>query len=677
MDDERQESHASPPSPGSTFIGRQRELNELRAGLQDALSGRGRLILVTGEPGIGKTRLADEVAREADQSGARVLWGRCWERGGAPPYWPWLQVTRACIRELSTETLAPLLGPGAPYLARIIPELRERLRDVEIPEAAETEEARFLLFDAATSFLIELSARQPLAIFLDDLHAADVPSILLLEFLARELRQGSILVVGAYRELEARQRGRPGEILAEAAREGRRISLAGLTEGEVGQFVTEAQGGPAADDLIAKVHDATEGNPLFVGEVARLLSTEGGLPDRETARALPIPETLRQAIRRRLEPLSVRARQAIAVASATISEEFQAAPIQRVSDLLPEDVLQALGECVGAGILEEVPGLPGGFTFSHGVVRETIYDELPTPDRLRLHLAFGTALEEQYRRDPRGNVSEVAYHFFQAAPLGEVEKAVEYAVEAADRASRLYAWENAAAHYERALRALALREPVDERRRCELLLSMGQAQNRAGDVPGARETFLRAAESARTLGAPDLLAAAALGYGRYTLTIGVSDHILVGLLEEALAELGAEESPLRVDVMTRLAIELYYSEDAERRERLSREAVELARKLEDPEALSYAIETSAQATAGPDNVRERLAMGAQILVLAEQVGNRDRRQVAYIYRLPALLELGDIHTFDQEIEAYVRTASELRDPAHLWCAMVHRALRAL
>lgn len=627
---------------------------------------------------MGKTRLADELGGEARRAGARVLWGRSWERGGAPPYWPWVQVIRASIRGMPDETIGTVAGPGTSYLAQLVPELGRQVPDLPLAQASETEQGRFLLFDAVANFLIETAATGPIAIILDDLHAADLPSLLLLEFLAPEIRQAAILLFGAYREVETRHRPRVAELLSDVGREGRTLQLAGLTEAEVGRFIGNIGDSAPKSKVVEAVHHATGGNPLFVREVARLLATEGIQSGPSTGRPrVPIPETLRQTIRRRLEPLSEGARGAIAVASATTNQEFQLAPIERVAHLSREEVLAAIDECASAGVVTEVPEDPGRYRFSHTLVRDTIYDDLPTPERLNLHRALGRAMEEQTGGDASSNLTELAYHFFQAAPLGEVDKVIDYAMRAADQAGSQYAWEDAAAHFERAVRALELREPVDQERRGELLLKLGHSLIRAGQVERARETFLRAAEVARNVDAPELLAASALGYGKHTMAIGVSDRILVGLLENALDKLGAVETPLRVDVMTRLALELYYSDELERREELSSEAVELARRIEDPEALSYAIETAAFATAGPDNAAERVAAGGHVLVLAEETGNRERRAVGYVPRLPALLELGDIATFDNEIEAYAALASELRDPAHLWYSTMLRATRAL
>lgn len=627
---------------------------------------------------MGKTRLADELSREARTAGARVLWGRAWERGGAPPYWPWVQVIRACLRGLDDETIVSLSGPGAAYLAQLVPEIGKRIPDLEIPEDPETDQARFLLFDAVTSFLIEAAAAVPLVIVLDDLHAADLPSLTLLEFMAPEVRQAAIVIFGAFRDIETRQRPRVSELLGEVGREGHTLSLQGLTVDQVGAYIAEAEGARPDEGVVEAVHNASGGNPLYVREIARLLASEGLQPGPTAGRPrIPIPETLRQTIRRRLEPLPEQARQVVAVASATTNLEFALAPIERVSELSREETLAAVGECVSEGLVVPVQEDPGRYRFSHALVRDTIYDDLPTPERINLHRALGRALEEQAGGDPSSNLTELAYHFFQSAALGEVDKAIDYATRAADQAGSQYAWEDAAAHFDRAVKALELREPVDQERRGDLLLKLGHALIRAGQVERARETFLRTAEVARNVDMPELLAASALGFGKHTMAIGVSDRILVGLLEDALHKLGGVETALRVDVMTRLALELYYSDEVQRRGQLAADAVEVARKIEDPEALSYAIETAAFATAGPDNPTERVAAGANVLLLAEETGNRERRAVSYVPRLPALLELGDIAAFDGEIEAYAALASELRDPAHIWYSTMLRATRAL
>jgi DNA-binding SARP family transcriptional activator len=264
-------------APGSVFVGRERELAELGEGLDDALAGRGRLFLIVGEPGIGKSRLAEELVVRARARGARVLVGRCWEAGGAPAYWPWLQALRAYARDSDGAALRAELEAGGADLAQLLPELRERFPDLPEPPTLEPEAARFRLFDAVAEFLRRACEARPSVLVLDDLHAADAPSLLLLRFLARQLGSARMLVLGAYRDVDPLP-GQPlTETLAEVTREPvtRRLPLGGLSEREVAEFLELTAPAVASEELPVALYEETEGNPLFVGEIVRLVSIEG------------------------------------------------------------------------------------------------------------------------------------------------------------------------------------------------------------------------------------------------------------------------------------------------------------------------------------------------------------------------------------------------------------------
>jgi len=252
----------------AVFVGRERELAEMTVGLQDAIGGKGRLFLLSGEPGIGKSRLAEEVARYARNRGGRVLVGRCWEAGGAPAFWPWVQSLRSYLRADDRDDVVSELGPGAAEIAPILPELYELIPGLPRPTAPESESegARFRLFHATTEFLRRASERRALVLMLDDLHAADTPSLLLLRFLTRELGSMHVLLLAAMRDVDPI----PGEaltaMLAEVAREPitRRASLTGLSEDEVARYVQLAAAQIASSELTSALYSGTEGNPLFV-----------------------------------------------------------------------------------------------------------------------------------------------------------------------------------------------------------------------------------------------------------------------------------------------------------------------------------------------------------------------------------------------------------------------------
>ncbi|MGH7820251.1 MAG: AAA family ATPase [Candidatus Binatia bacterium] len=322
--DDARPKRASEPrvSSNRAFVGRDREVAELEAGLDDAVEARGRLFLVSGEPGIGKTRLADELGRIASRRGALVLWGRCWEGGGAPTNWAWVQILRSLARALPGDALTAALGECGAYVARLIPELRRSLP--ELPESADahspldSESDRFRLFDAVTTFLRNACAARPLVLVVDDLHAADVPSLLLLRFVCRELRGMPMLLICTYRTAEARSTPEVSEVIAAHTLEGSALSLGGVGRSEVGQLIT-ASVPQARADVIDAVHRVTEGNPLFVEGIARLLAAEGGRVTPETFR---IPDALRESIRRRLRGIAPEGAEILTIA-AVVGREFE------------------------------------------------------------------------------------------------------------------------------------------------------------------------------------------------------------------------------------------------------------------------------------------------------------------------------------------------------------------
>jgi predicted ATPase len=344
------------------LVGRDGELAELLAGIDDAATGRGRLCLLAGDPGIGKSRLADEAAARARDRGITVAWGRCWEAGGAPAYWPWVQALRACVRGLGSEELRSRLGAGAPHLAQVVAEVAEILPDVGSPPPIGAEGGRFRLFNAVTTFLRNATAGQPLMLVLDDLHAADEPSLLLLRFVARELGDSRVLVVAAYRDMEV-DHGHPlAAALGELSREPvtRHLRLTGLTEEDVGRVIQQTAGARAGEGVVAAVHRYTEGNPLFVGEVVRLLSAEGHLDriDDPAGLRLAIPEGIREVVGRRVARLPEQCGTILGLAS-VFGREFWLPPLARLSGVPAGQLLDILDDSIAARLVAEVPGLPG------------------------------------------------------------------------------------------------------------------------------------------------------------------------------------------------------------------------------------------------------------------------------------------------------------------------------
>ena len=664
---------AAGETPRGAFVGRERELAALIACLDDALAGRGRLVLLVGEPGIGKSRLAEEVAAEAQSRGARVLVGRCWEAGGAPAYWPWVQSLRAYVRDCETPVLRAQLGAGGADLAQILPELRERLPDLPEPPAGEPETARFRLFEAAAGFVRAASASRAVVLVLDDLHAADTPSLLLLRFLARELAGARVLLVGACRDVDPTP-GRPlTELLSDVAREpaARRLSLGGLSERELAEYVELTARQIASPELAAALHEETEGNPLFAGEIVRLLAVEGVWSRSGAQTPFAIPETVRDVISRRLAHLSEPCRRALAHAS-VLGREPAIDALARMAGLGDGELLDVLDEAMAARVIADVPGVPGRVRFAHALIRDTLYDGLTGARRVRLHRRALEVLEALYGPDLSPRLAELAHH---ALAGSDVAEGVRYARLAGDRALALLAYEEAARLYESALAALG---DSGEGSRCELLLALGEARSQAGDTSSAKRALLAAAGIARRLGLAHALARAAAEYGgRIIYARAGDDERVLPLLEEALLGLAGEDAELRVRLLARLAAALRDEPSRTRRDALSRDAVELARRIDDPAALAYALDGRAISVLAPDTVAEVEALGAELRDLATRIGDRERIVHGCMHRLGPLLMLGKVAEAEAEIEVADRVARELRQPAHLWDVGGAKAMLAL
>ncbi len=668
------------------LVGRERELTELRSGLDAALAGRGRLFMVAGDPGVGKTALADAIGSEAVAAGATVLWGRAWDGGGAPSYWPWLRILRRLASERDISEPLAALGPEATgRLTRLVPTLMPALEPLTAdadaataPDPRESDAARFQLFDAITSLLRAAATQQPLVLILDDLHGADHPSLLLLGFLAVHVRDSPILVIGTYREAEARLDPQLAATLGDIIRHGQRLPLRGLRERDVGEVVERVAGRRPPERVVRAIHAATEGNPFFVDEVVRLLSAEGRLDDAAHVAAVRIPDGVRETIRHRLEPLPDSTRELLCTAS-VIGREFRLDTLQRVSGADPTDLDSALGDAVGSGVLVERTSALGSYSFSHGLIRETLYDDLGPQRRGQLHREVGLALEELYATDPEPHLAELAHHFYVASAAGELTKAIDYSVRAGERALELIAYEEASDHFERALQAYGLQARADVPRRCELLLALGTAQSRAGDSRAARATFLRAADLARKLGSPERLARAALGYGAGMggFEFGRVDDGLVALLGEAREALGEQDSSLLARVLGRMATELYFSDRSEERLALGDLAVAMARRIGDRATLASTLSARFLTLLSPENSAERLQIAADVVALGEEVRDRELVLRGHVWRILALMELGDWVGAEIELAVHARLADELRDPLHLWYVPLFAAARAL
>jgi DNA-binding SARP family transcriptional activator/tetratricopeptide (TPR) repeat protein len=645
------------------FVGREQELAELVAGLEEASAGRGRLFLLGGEPGIGKSRLAEELIREARARGMRVLVGRCWEAGGAPAYWPWVQSLRAFVRDADTASLRPLLGAGAAELAQIVPELRDAVPNLPEPASPDAEGARFRLFEATAQFLRSASSSCPILVVLDDLHAADAPSLLMLRYLARELGAMRVVILAAYRDIDPLPDETLAATLTELAREPvtGRMSLAGLTRAELTEYVELSAPDAVPPELVEQMHEDTEGNPLFAGEIVRLQAVEAAGPDR--GRRLAIPQSVHDVIGRRLRHLSDECRRVLALAS-VFGREFALDVLARAAAVSEDELLDLLDEAMAARVVSDVPGARGRLRFAHVLIRDTLYLGLTPARRARLHRLVVDTLEMRYGTEPGPHLAELAHH---AIAGSDFERGARYARRAADRALDLLAFEESARLYRAAVEALGVAAPADEATRCELLISLGDAEARGGATEAAEDAFAEAAEIADRLGLIRELARAALSYGgRMDWSRAGHDPRRVPLLERALARLPADELELRARVLGRLAGALRDEHSPARRDALSAEAVELAREAGDPAALASALSGRAAAICAPDSARERLAIGAEVSEVAARGGDLERVVAGHMHRVIALLQLSEVGEARAALAAAGEVAERLAQPAQLW-----------
>ena len=675
------------------FVGRERELGELRDALETSRSGTGRTVLIGGEPGIGKSRLADELASIATAQGQLVLWGRAWEDAGAPAYWPWVQVLRSLLRSSTPDQVRAYLGLGAPDVAQMLPELRAMFPDLSPPSSAESESARFQLFDSTTNLLRHAAHDRPMLIVLDDLHAADTPTILLLRFLASQLTDMAALVVGTYRDLELTPDHPLTLAISEMARERstRLVMLGGLGSGAVSEYISATANFQPDELTVAAVWRETNGNPLFVGEAVRLLEAEGRLREVAdlTSLRVAVPAGVRAVIARRIGHLSERAAKALTV-GAVIGPEFSIDVLRRIGELPPAETIDAVDDAVRAGLLVPVSGASGRYRFSHDLVREALYDELPSGLRSRLHRRIAETLETVYSAAVDAHLAELAFHFVQATEMADLDsagespadtrtKAIAYARRAGEQSSGALAYEEASQQFSMALAAMDAGEDAEPHVRAELLLELGDADARTGDLDKARTSFLEAARLARELRSGTLLARAALGFGgRHQWARAGNDTVIVPLLRDALKLLGDADDRLRVRLLTRLAGALR-SDPKMRSEsaRLSGEAVELARRIADPSSLGFALAGRFWATWWPENPEERERLAKEIISVADSVGDGERIAEAHLMRFLSLFELGQVGEARRQMDRLAQVIRETRQPAHLWLEPVNRAELAL
>jgi hypothetical protein len=473
------------------FVGRETELRELHAAFDAALSGQGSLVMVVGEPGIGKTAVCEQLATYTALRGGKTLTGHCYEEGSLSlPYLPFVEAMRSYVLDREPEGLKSDLGSGAGEVARIVSEIRDRVH-VEPVEEGDAEEQRWRLLQAVSGFLRNASQVQPLLIVLEDLHDADRGTLDLLVHMARNLEGARLILVGTYRDVEVDRSHPLSSALAELRRGQNflRVPLRGLTAEEVQRMMASVSQQDVPWPMAEVVHRQTEGNPLFVQEMLRYLVEEGLVERREGALRRVgdetlvgrIPEGLRDVIGKRLARLSLECNRLLAAAS-VIGRDFSLSTLTIIAGRPREELSEALEEAVRTAVLTEQERVGEVlYRFAHAFFRQTLYEELGAARRIQIHQQVARALESQYDGRLSEHAAELAEHFAHSSDHADLAKAVRYAKAAAERAMSVYAYGEAVRHLEQALDVQEVLDPDDKLKRCGLLLALGEALNLSGD----------------------------------------------------------------------------------------------------------------------------------------------------------------------------------------------------
>ncbi len=655
------------------FVGRGAALERLGQSLKAALDGRGQISLLVGEPGIGKTRTAEElIARSKGKADAFV--GSCFEGEGAPAYWPYVQLLRKIFASLGDEELAQALQGGAVDLVRLVPEVGQRLPELPASEPLEGEQARFRLFDSVSGLLARCAARRPLVLALDDLHWADPDSLLLTGFLAGTLRDAPVMIIATYRDVDVRREHPLASLLGDLARQQNceRIALSGLALEDVVQLIHTELGQAPEAQLAEAIHEMTGGNPFFVRELGHLLG-EGGRIDLDASNqlSLTLPQSVKDAVGRRLDGLSAECN-GLLRSAAVIGREFGSHLLLEVGAASHEEQLELLAEALESGILVEPEGTVGRYAFSHALVRQTLYEELRIPQRVLAHRATADALERAHKSAPGEHLAELAHHLLESAVGEDPTRAVDACVRAAEHAIQTHAHAEAVRHYERSLEALALAVPIPEERRCALLLAQAEARWAAGQRDLSRKDFLAAAEIARRLDDVPLLARAAVGLRGYGEMGSAPAPETLALLEEALEAVGDAYPIWRARLLARLASSEPHSSSMANRLRLSAEAHELTRDLTDPLVLYDIFASRYWARLGPDFPHERAAVGEEAREAGVRLGDPRLTMLGYEALLGANLLLGRFDEVGKLVKANAEEAERLRQPIFLFISGVNQ-----
>ena len=619
-------ARSEPPASADVYLGRDAELERVASVAREAEQARAQIVLVAGDPGAGKTAMAGVVSRGLEARGWTVTAGRCPEHEGAPAGWPWAEALRR---------LARIVTPAEPEA------LASLLADAPV-QADDPAAARFRLHRAVSEYLEDAGRAAPLLIVLEDLHRADAETLAILTDVAAGAAAARILVLATYRAAEAPVH--LSECLAAlAARDPARVTLGGLDAAATGDLVraTCAHAVDAATALV--IAERTGGNPFFIKETARLLDSEGAL-----AAASEVPAGVREVLQRRIARLPATAETVLRQAS-VLGTESDVAILGEVAGVEDSVLLDAVDAGLLTGLVTEPAA--GRIRFTHALIRDTLYEGLSRLRRSRLHARAAEAIE---RRSP-GDVAALAHHFGEAG--ADPGKEVRYCSLAATQAEQRFAYDEAARLWEQAIAAADRAGGTSVRDRLELVLRLVGALAPTEQVARARSFRREAVHAALPLGDPVLLARLITAFdvprAWYATEYGGTDEELVGTVEHALATLPAGQELLRCRLLTTLAFELDRM-DSDRGHQASAEAVDLARRLGDADALTIAINGRVWHTFRRDGLAERLSLGAELLDLP--VKSVTTEALGHVILMVANTAAADFRTADLHADEVARIA---------------------
>jgi class 3 adenylate cyclase len=658
------------------------EWKHATAGERRTRGGIVRIVLLSGEPGLGKTRLAREVAAEVHRAGAIVLFGQCDEEMGTP-YHPFVEALGEFVAGCPDSLLQGLIGPLGGELAPLLPILQARMPGLAQPMRAEPGTERYRLFEAVVDLFAAMSSAAPVLLVLDDLHWADTPTLLLLRHLLRSNEPMRLLMIGTYRDTEIGRDHQLTQLLPDLRRAGRarRLALTGLAQDDVAAMVAAAADrklDPDEIEFARRLHAETDGHPFCLEEVLLNFVEAGTLraPGRWVLpgadRMLAIPESVREVVLQRVARLPEVVHGVLAAAT-VIGQQFDVQLLSAVVEGGMRVVFEALEAAERIRLIRPVPGRANWYQFAHALIRSSLYEDMPSSRRRWLHRDVGFALEQI--ADVEERLTELAMHFGEAAAVGEAERAVTYARKAGDQAAARLAFEQAAADYARARAALEMSSHPDPVLACDLLLAQAEALSHPGGDEFRRVAF-DAADAARALGDPGRLSSAALLLVHFGPANPLVNGREIALFKEALGRLPRTDTAARARLLAALGAAILPSA-AQRAEALGREAVAMARRLGDPLVLARVLASHHAAIAGPDAAEERLAVAREIARLGGQIGDPEATFAGHIACYVSLIAVGDVDGADAAADATDRLARELRQPLFAFHALRIRTARAL